>query len=76
MSKYHFFYLKVQIRGYYFHLSRQEHSNHFRFFGLFVTFPKLQIILFTIKSAINFCPKVEYFIFGFTENVNKQKFLK
>ena len=33
---------------YFFYLSRLEQNDHFRFGGIFVTFSKLQIILFSI----------------------------
>ena len=45
--------------AYYFHLSRPEQNDYFRFGALFVTFPKSQTIMFTIlllltKSAHNY----------------------
>ena len=54
---------------------------NFRFGALFVTFPKLQIILFTFLSIIIkspnkfFLKRKDYFIF-YTENVNKSNSFK
>ena len=68
--------------AYYFHLDRQEQNDHFGFGGIFVAFPKLQMILFSIlllfiKSALNYLVYrwvISDFDFQVTKNVNKQNF--
>ena len=56
------------LLAFYFLLSKLEQNDHFRFDGLFVTFPKLQTILVTIwllitKSHLFFGVSLGAFIF-------------